>query len=122
MSPFRIDYGPEVEAAIDRLVPAITAAAEIADRFDARWLAIALIDEDPGLAEQIERLPGGDGILLLRDQLLADLRSAMGTNPDRPNRRGGDESIPRDTDLPCRYVGRIQDHRRRRRRVPRVDR
>ncbi len=82
MNSFRVDYGTEVEAAIDRLVPAITAVAEIADRFDARWLAIALIDEDPGLAEQIERLPGGDGILLLRDQLLADLRSAMGTSAE----------------------------------------
>ncbi|MEA2024592.1 MAG: ferrous iron transport protein B [Actinomycetota bacterium] len=82
MNSFRVDYGTDVEAAIERLVPAIADAAEIADRFDARWLAIALIDEDPGLAEQIEQLPGGDGILLLRDQLLADLRSAMGTSAE----------------------------------------
>ena len=82
MSSFRIDYGPDVEAAIDRLTPAIGDATEIADRFDVRWLAVALLDEDPGLAEQIEKLPGGDGILRLRDQLLADLRSAMGTSAD----------------------------------------
>ena len=80
MSSFRIDYGTEVEAAIDRLTPVVADATEIADQFDARWLAVALIDEDPGIAEQIEQLPGGDEILRLRDQLLADLRSVMGTS------------------------------------------
>ncbi len=82
MSSFRIDYGSDVEAAIDRLIPAVTVAPEVAERFDARWLAVALIDEDPGLAEQVEHLPGGDEILRLRDQLLADLRSKMGTSAD----------------------------------------
>lgn len=82
MSSFRIDYGSDVEAAIDRLIPAVTVAPEVAERFDARWLAVALIDEDPGLAEQVEQLPGGDEILRLRDQLLADLRSKMGTSAD----------------------------------------
>lgn len=67
MSSFRIDYGSDVEAAIDRLIPAVTVAPEVAERFDARWLAVALIDEDPGLAEQVEQLPGGDEILRLRD-------------------------------------------------------
>jgi ferrous iron transport protein B len=82
MSSFRIDYGSDVEAAIDRLIPAVTVAPEVAERFDARWLAVALIDEDPGLAEQVGQLPGGDEILRLRDQLLADLRSRMGTSAD----------------------------------------
>lgn len=82
MNSFRIDYGTEVEAAIDCLTPVIADATEIADQFDARWLAVALIDEDPGIAEQIEQLPGGDEILRLRDQLLADLRSVMGTSAE----------------------------------------
>jgi len=82
MSSFRIDYGAEIEAAIGRLTPVIAEATEIADQFDARWLAVALIDEDPGIAEQIEELPGGDEILRLRDQLLAGLRSVMGTSAE----------------------------------------
>jgi ferrous iron transport protein B len=82
VNSFRIDYGTEVEAAIDCLTPVIADATEIADQFDARWLAVALIDEDPGIAEQIEQLPGGDKILRLRDQLLADLRSVMGTSAE----------------------------------------
>ncbi|MFV9672924.1 MAG: hypothetical protein ACNYZH_06820, partial [Acidimicrobiia bacterium] len=82
MSSFQIDYGAEVEAAIDRLTPVIAGAPEVTERFDDRWLAVALIDEDPGLVEQIEQLPGGGEILRLRDQLLADLRSEMGTSAD----------------------------------------
>jgi ferrous iron transport protein B len=82
MSSFRIEYGTRVESAIDRLVPAIANTAEIADRFNPRWLAVALVDEDPGLAEQVEELPDGGAILRLRDQLVADLRSEMGTSAD----------------------------------------
>ncbi len=82
MSSFRIDYGTRVESTIDRLVLAIANTTEIADRFDPRWLAVALIDEDPGLAEQVEELQDGDAILRLRDQLVADLRSEMGTSAD----------------------------------------
>jgi ferrous iron transport protein B len=82
MSAFRIDYGSDVETAIDLLIPAVNGAPEVAECFDARWLAVALIDEDPGLTEQVEQLAGGDEILRLRDQLLTDLRSNMGTSAD----------------------------------------
>ena len=82
MSSFRIDYGGEVEAAVKQLTHAIAGAPLVAERFDARWLAVALIDEDPGLPEQIEELPAGEEILRLRDQLLADLRSTMGRSAD----------------------------------------
>ncbi len=82
MNSFQIDYGAEVEAAIDRLIPVIAGVPEVTERFDDRWLAVALIDEDPGLVEQIEQLPGGGGILRLRDRLLADLRSEIGTSAD----------------------------------------
>lgn len=82
MSSFQIDYGAEVEAAIDRLTPVISGTPEVTEQFEDRWLAVALIDEDPGLVEQIEQLAGGGEILRLRDQLLADLRSEMGTSAD----------------------------------------
>jgi ferrous iron transport protein B len=80
MSTFRIDYGVGVEAAIDRLSRAIERSPEVAEQFDVRWLAVALIDEDAGLAEQIEQLPGGDEILRLRHHLLVDLRLKMGAS------------------------------------------
>lgn len=82
MTGFAIDYGPEVEAAIGQLVAAIEAAPGVADRFEPRWLAVALIDDDAGLPEQISRLDGGPDILDLRDLLVGQLRSGMGTSAD----------------------------------------
>ncbi len=82
MSAFRIDYGTEVEAAIARLESVIQGSPEIAEHFDARWLAVSLIDEDPGLAEQIGQLSGSGPVLRARDELLTGLRSTMGTSAD----------------------------------------
>ena len=82
MSSFRIDYGSDVESVIERLEIEIEASPEISERFDARWLAVALVDEDPGLAEQIRELPGGESVLQVRDELLAGLRSELGASVD----------------------------------------
>jgi len=82
VSAFRIDYGTEVEAAIARLESVIQGSPEIAEHFDARWLAVSLIDEDPGLAEQIGQLSGSGPVLRARDELLTGLRSTMGTSAD----------------------------------------
>jgi ferrous iron transport protein B len=82
VSSFVIDYGPEVEAAIARLVAEIESSPDVAERFDARWLAVALIDDDPGLPEQIARIDGGNGVLELRDRLVGELRATMGTSAD----------------------------------------
>lgn len=48
MSGFVVDYGPDVESAIDRLVDQIEQAPEVNARYVPRWLAAALLDEDPG--------------------------------------------------------------------------
>lgn len=79
---FRIDYGPPVEAAIDRMEAAIGASPEMAAGFDSRSLAVALIDQDPRVAEQIATLPDGEEVIALRDELIVDLRSKMGTSAD----------------------------------------
>ena len=82
MSTFTIDYGPLVEEAIARLSDAIVATPSIAERYGVRWLAVALIDEDPGITDQIAQLEGGDALVELRDALVSELRSTMGTSAD----------------------------------------
>ncbi len=82
MSDFRIDYGPDVESAIARLTREIEAAPEVAERFDTRWLAVALIDEDAGIPEQIASFDGGNRILRERDRLVSELRATMGTSSE----------------------------------------
>jgi len=82
VSDFRIDYGPDVESAIARLTREIEAAPEVAERFDTRWLAVALIDEDAGIPEQIASFDGGNRILRERDRLVSELRATMGTSSE----------------------------------------
>jgi len=82
VSGLRVDYGFEVEAAISDLIGVIDASEGVADRYDTRWLAIALLDLAPGLDEQIERLDGGGAVLATRNELAGRLKEAMGASAD----------------------------------------
>jgi ferrous iron transport protein B len=82
MNGFRIDYGADVENAIGRLVDAIDRFPEVRSHYATRWLAIALLDEDPGLDEPLGRMDGGPELVALRDRLLAGLRTSLGDHAD----------------------------------------
>jgi ferrous iron transport protein B len=76
---FRIDYGGELEAAIAELTSQIKASEDIADRFPHRWLAVALLDNDPGLEEYLGGSVEGEALLLQRDELRARLGPGIDT-------------------------------------------
>jgi ferrous iron transport protein B len=82
MSILRIDYGPEIERSIDRLVDRIESSPDIAARYPTRWLAIALIDRDPGIDDQLEEIAGGVALIDVRDRELDRLRSTLGEMTD----------------------------------------
>ncbi len=82
MSGFVVDYGPDVEASIDRLMSSIDATPAAVARYSPRWLATALLDEDPGLAQQLAALDGGDALMAERDSLLDELRDRLGEHAD----------------------------------------
>lgn len=78
MNTFRIDYGRDVEAAIDDLVVQIGASEELSALYPARWLAVALLDRDPGLETLLAGSPDGEALLVRRD----DHRAAIGHRMD----------------------------------------
>ena len=80
MSAFRVDYGRDVEAGIAVLVDTIEAFDDVAGRYDARWLAVALLDEDPDIERALDGLEGGAAVLSVRDEQLATLRRTLGTS------------------------------------------
>jgi len=82
MSSLVVDYGPDVETAIALLVGEIEEIPDVFGRYAPRWLATALLDEDPGLVEPLTALDGGDRLVATRDRLLVDLRSALGEQAD----------------------------------------
>jgi len=82
VSTLRIDYGTAIEESIDRLAEQIEAAPEIADHYPTRWLAIALIDGDPGVDDQLRTLEDGVVLVELRDRVVDELRVTLGESVD----------------------------------------
>ena len=78
MNTFRIDYGRDIEAAIDDLVVQIGASEKLSALYPARWLAVALLDRDPGLETLLAGSPDGEALLVRRD----DHRAAIGHRMD----------------------------------------
>jgi len=82
VSAFVVDYGPEVEAAISVLVEQIEDTPAIADAYPARWLAIALLDRDPGIDEKVSFAAGGVALIGTRDSELEELGILRGGAAD----------------------------------------
>ena len=74
-SGFSIDYGREVEEEIVRLQQAIEQRALIAHRYDSRWLAIKLLEQDTDLHVKLQKLEGGTELLEMASHSGAHLRS-----------------------------------------------
>ncbi len=82
MSSIIVDYGPVIERAIARLKAEIEASPEISSTYPDRWLAVALIDKDPGVDDRLAHTPRGPALLTLRDELLEGLRESIGESVD----------------------------------------
>ena len=82
MSGLRLDYGPQVEGAIALLEAEIIRNGAIAERYPTRWLAVALLDEDPGLAAEVRSIPGGVGVVAEASRQLDLLRLSLGASAD----------------------------------------
>ncbi|HHH81671.1 MAG TPA: ferrous iron transport protein B [Chloroflexi bacterium] len=61
--PFRIDYGPEIEAEIDALVERVANRPVISQGLEPRWLAVKLLEGEPDLLRSLKQDPGAKDIL-----------------------------------------------------------
>jgi ferrous iron transport protein B len=82
MNGLRLDYGPQVEGAIALLEAEIIRNGAVAERYPTRWLAVALLDEDPGLAAEVRSIPGGVGVVAEASRQLDLLRLSLGASAD----------------------------------------
>ena len=82
MSGLRLDYGPHVEGAIALVEAEIIRTGGVAERYPTRWLAVALLDEDPGLAAEVRSMPGGVGVVAEASRQLEVLRASLGASAD----------------------------------------
>jgi len=60
-SPFQIDYGPDIEAAIERLSDTLK-NKDLPKEYPLRWLIVKLLEGDAEILEKIKKLPEGSEI------------------------------------------------------------
>ncbi len=78
-----VDYGWEVENEIVQLQSAIEQQhPQLTQRYNARWLAIKLLEEDSDMRAKIAQEPDGEQLLHLAEQCVAHLREVYGDDAD----------------------------------------
>ena len=94
---FRVNYGEEIEKELSKLertargqpatgqkpgMPADEAPTEIAARFNPRWLAIKLLEQEQGVVDAVAELPGGPDLLAVARDSVAYLEAIYGDDVD----------------------------------------
>lgn len=78
----RIDYGAAVEAEIGSLAQQVAAHGALAARGNARWLAIQLLEGDPGITSRVAEVPGSAPILSQARAAVERLEQQLGDDVD----------------------------------------
>lgn len=71
-----IDYGPEVEAALNQLVRRLEPMRPLG--WPSRWVAVRLLEGDPGLLRAVSALPGGAEVVAAADDAVISLEARLG--------------------------------------------
>lgn len=79
--PLRIDYGPEVEEALTRLVPLLESVSELATKYPLRWLAVKYLEGDEHLVREVEDKLPREALAEAR-AVRAHLRERLGEDPE----------------------------------------
>ncbi len=77
-----VDYGKEVEHEIVKLQNIIEDNVALTARYNPRWLAIKLLEEDADLTAKVEQVPDTTGLLTKARESIAHLRSIYGDDVD----------------------------------------
>lgn len=73
---FILDYGPEIEAQIQRITEALTTFTET--KYPTRWLAIRLLENDKDVKDAVNKLKGGSQVLAAVDSARSGLSEVLG--------------------------------------------
>ena len=79
---FRLDYGADLEAEIERLVAALAAHEIDPAPAPARWLALKLLEGDAGVVGSLAARPGAAPIIALAQERADHLRALYGDDVD----------------------------------------
>jgi ferrous iron transport protein B len=82
-APFQLDYGKDLECALEQLDPAVRqlGSTELA-HYRPRWLAIKLLENESDVVERVCRTPGGEELVRLASEQAGGLRDLFGEDLD----------------------------------------
>ncbi|MBP6787019.1 MAG: ferrous iron transport protein B [Candidatus Promineofilum sp.] len=80
--PFRLDYGPVVEAEIAGLLAVIAPAPDARRDWPPRWLAVKLLEDDSEVVNRLRLLPDGATLLATAAAARARLEATLGDDAD----------------------------------------
>jgi len=80
--PFHIDYGQDVERAIEELTAHLSQFGALPANWGARWTAIKLLEDDYEVVTQVQTLRGGIEAVEFSRQQIASLRTIYGDDVD----------------------------------------
>lgn len=79
---FKLNYGHEIEAEIEHLMALIDQEPALASSFDARWLAIKLLEVETDIMDRVQKTPGGAKLLAQAQQSTARIQDIYGDTVD----------------------------------------
>ena len=80
--PILVDYGREVENEINKLRALIEASPATTARYDPRWLAIKLLEEDSDIIAKVAQMGGTGNALAEAKKSIAHLHDVHGDDVD----------------------------------------
>lgn len=84
VEPLAISYGADVDAALNEMVPLITSANLLTDRYPARWIAMKYLERDKEIIGRAAKANPelSDKLHAISDKLEAHLKSTLKTNAE----------------------------------------
>jgi ferrous iron transport protein B len=79
---FKVNYGNDIEAEIERLVTLIDRQPDLSSRFRPRWLALKLLEGEADVLERVARLAGGSDLLAQARQGRTRIETVYGDSVD----------------------------------------
>ena len=77
LSHFRLNYGKEIEGAIQKLEPLLVTLDKML-QFPTRWLALKLLENDVNIIDTVQELQGTQEVLELSNKLRKELITTLG--------------------------------------------
>jgi ferrous iron transport protein B len=83
-TPLEISYGPDIDAALARMIPLIRQAGFLAEKYPARWVAIKYLEQDADILSQGQDFSKENHARLtaIVTQVAEHLRSTLGSFPE----------------------------------------